>query len=450
MTFKYIIRRCRWAYSFTQIIVVDIIQLLQEAIMKDIIKDLFDRGMLDNFSDREKIEKMMETKQTIYCGFDPSAASMQLGNFVMITVLRRIQEAGHKIIAVIGGGTGMIGDPSGKKSERSFLSGEKVMQNVEGIKAQLCKYLDFSDPDKGIFVNNYDWWSKISVIEYLRDFGKSFPINYMLSKEIVSSRLESGISYTEFSYMILQSGDFYKLHKEYGCNLQIGGGDQWGNLTSSLELIRKKEGVSAEAEVFSVKLITDSDGRKFGKSERGALYLNREMTSPYFIYQYFINVGDADVGRYLKIFDDRPIEELDMIVNEHMKKPEARIGQKELAFSIVTRVHSIEVAKECVQMTEALFKDDFNGLTAHQLMEVSEGIKTVEIEEDIKIIDALTLLGLASSRREAREFLKAGGIKINGEKESDENAVLSLDKALDGGYFFIKRGKKNYAAIKHN
>ena len=187
--------------------------------MKDIIQDLIDRGMLDNFSDREHIEKMLQTKQTIYCGFDPSAKSMQLGNFVMITVLRRLQQAGHRIIAVIGGGTGMIGDPSGKKAERSFLDEQTVKANVEGIKAQLAKYLDFSDPEKGICVNNYDWWSKINVIEYLRDFGKVFPINYMLSKEIVASRLETGISYTEFSYMILQSGDFYNLFKQYGCRI---------------------------------------------------------------------------------------------------------------------------------------------------------------------------------------------------------------------------------------
>lgn len=414
--------------------------------MKDIIQDLIDRGMLDNFSDREHIEKMLQTKQTIYCGFDPSAKSMQLGNFVMITVLRRLQQAGHRIIAVIGGGTGMIGDPSGKKAERSFLDEQTVKANVEGIKAQLAKYLDFSDPEKGICVNNYDWWSKINVIEYLRDFGKVFPINYMLSKEIVASRLETGISYTEFSYMILQSGDFYRLHKEYGCSLQIGGGDQWGNLTSSLEMVRKKGNVDDEAEVFSVKLITDSEGRKFGKSERGALYLDADMTSPYFIYQYFINVGDNDVGRYLKIFDDRSMEVLDAIYHKHMEHPEYRYGQKELAHSIVSIIHSKEVADDCVKMTEALFKDDFSGLNAKQLSEVAEGIKTVTKEGDIKLIDALIELGLASSRREAREFLKAGSIKVNGTKQDDENLVLNKDSSLDG-FFFIKRGKKNYACL---
>lgn len=420
---------------------------MREAPMTDIIADLFERGMLDNFSDREKIEQMLKTKQTIYCGFDPSARSMQLGNFVMITVLRRLQQAGHRIIAVIGGGTGMIGDPSGKKSERSFLEAETVKANVEAIKIQLSRYLDFSDPKRGLIVDNYDWWSSINVIEYLRDYGKVFPINYMLSKEIISSRLESGISYTEFSYMILQSGDFYRLHRQYGCNLQIGGGDQWGNLTSSLEMVRKKCGKDEEAEVFSVKLITDSEGRKFGKSERGALYLDATMTSPYFIYQYFINVGDADVGRYLKIFDDRSLEELDAIVRKHFEQPELRLGQKELAASIVTTIHSSAVAADCVKMTEALFKDDFAGLSAGQLAEIAEGIKTVNAGSGLTLIQALTDLALATSRREAREFLKAGSIKVNGRKETDENLVLTAENSLEG-YYFIKRGKKNYACLK--
>lgn len=269
--------------------------------MIDIFDDLNKRGLLDSYSDKEKIRELLKTPQTIYCGFDPSNKSMQLGNFIMIHILSKLQKAGHRIIAVVGGATGMIGDPSGKKSERSFLEPEQVNYNVECLKKQLSKYLDFSDPNKGICVNNYDWWSTTNVLTYLRDFGKMMPINYMLAKEIVKSRLEVGISYTEFSYMILQAGDFWNLRSKYGCVMQIGGGDQWGNLTTALDFVKKKEGEKCPCQVFSVKLICDSNGKKFGKSEKGALFLDPSMTSPFNIYQYFINVADNDVGRYLYI-----------------------------------------------------------------------------------------------------------------------------------------------------
>ena len=414
----------------------------------DIIEDLLQRGLLDNFSSKENVSELLKTKQTIYCGFDPSACSLQLGNFVMISVLARLQRAGHRIIAVIGGGTGMIGDPSGKKSERSFLNAEQVRSNVEAIKKQLSKYIDFSSEDKGILLDNYDWWGKINVVEFLRDYGKFFSLNYMLAKETVASRLEVGISYTEFSYMILQAGDYYRLHKEYGCNLQIGGGDQWGNLTASLELIRKRE-ENSKAEVFSVKLITNAEGKKFGKSERGALYLDPSMTSPYFIYQYFINVSDIDVARYMKIFDNRSIEEIEKDIAIHNERPELRYGQKKLAYTIVSIVHSKEAADECVKMSEALFKDDFSSLSLKSLEEVSEGIFSYVEEGDINILDALIKLKLASSKREAREFVNAGSCKVNGVKITSLDYVLRKEDALYNKIFFVKRGKKLYAAIKY-
>ena len=266
----------------------------------DIIEDLLQRGLLDNFSSKENVSELLKTKQTIYCGFDPSACSLQLGNFVMISVLARLQRAGHRIIAIIGGGTGMIGDPSGKKSERSFLNAEQVRSNVEAIKKQLSKYIDFSSEDKGILLDNYDWWGKINVVEFLRDYGKFFSLNYMLAKETVASRLEVGISYTEFSYMILQAGDYYRLHKEYGCNLQIGGNDQWGNLTAGLDFIKKTEGDKTDVECMTAHLITRSDGKKFGKSEDGALFLDPNLTSPYKLYQFFYNQSDEDSIKYIK------------------------------------------------------------------------------------------------------------------------------------------------------
>lgn len=415
--------------------------------MIDIFDDLNKRGLLDSYSDKEKIRELLKTPQTIYCGFDPSNKSMQLGNFIMIHILSKLQKAGHRIIAVVGGATGMIGDPSGKKSERSFLEPEQVNYNVECLKKQLSKYLDFSDPNKGICVNNYDWWSTTNVLTYLRDFGKMMPINYMLAKEIVKSRLEVGISYTEFSYMILQAGDFWNLRSKYGCVMQIGGGDQWGNLTTALDFVKKKEGEKCPCQVFSVKLICDSNGKKFGKSEKGALFLDPSMTSPFNIYQYFINVADNDVGRYLYIFDDRPLEGLDAIVAEHMQAPEKRMGQKTLAYSVTSLVHGKEAADECVKMTEAIFSGDFKNLKEQSLLDLASSLDAIEVEPGMNLVDALIATKLASSKREAREFLKGNAVSLNGEKVVDPNMILDGSNALDGKVFFLKRGKKNNAAI---
>lgn len=415
--------------------------------MIDIFDDLNKRGLLDSYSDKEKIRELLKTPQTIYCGFDPSNKSMQLGNFIMIHILSKLQKAGHRIIAVVGGATGMIGDPSGKKSERSFLEPEQVNYNVQCLKKQLSKYLDFSDPNKGICVNNYDWWSTTNVLTYLRDFGKMMPINYMLAKEIVKSRLEVGISYTEFSYMILQAGDFWNLRSKYGCVMQIGGGDQWGNLTTALDFVKKKEGEKCPCQVFSVKLICDSNGKKFGKSEKGALFLDPSMTSPFNIYQYFINVADNDVGRYLYIFDDRPLEELDAIVAEHMQAPEKRMGQKTLAYSVTSLVHGKKAADECVKMTEAIFSGDFKNLKEQSLLDLARSLDAIEVEPGMNLVDALIATKLASSKREAREFLKGNAVSLNGEKVVDPNMILDGSNALDGKVFFLKRGKKNNAAI---
>lgn len=255
--------------------------------MANIIDDLNYRGLIKDYSNEEEIRELLSTPQTIYCGFDPSASSMHIGNFVMIATLMRLQRAGHRIIAVVGGGTGMIGDPSGKSKERNLQTEEGVKQNTLAIKAQLERFLDLSDPNKGILLNNYDWLSKISLLEYLRDYAKYFNINYMLAKDIISSRLEVGISLTEFTYMTLQSIDFLKLHRDYNCNIQIGGSDQWGNLTAGLDLIRKLDGADQKVGCMTSHLITRSDGKKFGKSEDGALFLDPKLTSPYKLYQFF-------------------------------------------------------------------------------------------------------------------------------------------------------------------
>ena len=414
----------------------------------NIIDDLERRGLLDNFSDEERVKKLFDTPQTVYCGFDPSAKSLQLGNFIMINILQRLQKAGHRVIAMLGGATGMIGDPSGKKSERKFLTPDQVMENAECIRNQLAKYIDTSDPEKGLIINNYDWWSKTNVLSYLRDYGKNFQIGYMLAKDIVRSRLEVGISYAEFSYMILQAGDFDHLYQDYHCTMQFGGGDQWGNLTTALDFVKKKEGSDCGAEVFSFKLITDSQGKKFGKSESGALYLDPTMTTPYHIYQYFMNVSDADVLKYLYIFDDRPVEEIDEIYRKHLEHPELRFGQKELSRVIVTKLHGEEVAAECEKMSVALFTDSFTGLSEQGLRDLTEGLVVLPCESEIFLLDALINTKLASSKREAREFISNGAVKVNGEKINDLSFVIRKENSLQGGYIFLKRGKKLYAALK--
>lgn len=410
--------------------------------MPNIIDELNWRGLIKDYSNEEHLKEMFDKKQTIYCGFDPSASSMHIGNFVMISILMRLQRAGHKIIAIAGGATGMIGDPSGKSKERSFLTPEKVKENTECIKNQLSLFLDLDDPEKGIMLNNYDWISNISLLEYLRDYAKYFNINYMLSKDIISSRLEAGISLTEFSYMTLQSIDFYKLWKEYNCHIQVGGSDQWGNLTAGLELIRKLEGVDAEAECMTAHLITRSDGKKFGKSEDGALFLDRNLTSPYKLYQFFINQSDEDAIRYLKVFTFLSKEEIENIEREHLANLGQRIGQKALAYEVVKTVHSKEDADEAKKMSEVLFSGNVSELSKNAIEELFGAMK-VEVEPMI-LEDLLITLKAASSKREAREFIKNNAVSLNGEKLNDATKLIDSSFALHGKYLILRRGKKNY------
>ena len=414
----------------------------------NILEDLEERGLIDSISNKENLNKLIKSKCTIYCGFDPSAKSLQLGNFIMISILQRLQKAGHKVIGLLGGATGMIGDPSGKNSERAFLKEEEINNNAKAIKKQLEKYIDTKD-DKGIILNNYDWWSKTNTISFLRDYGKNFQIGYMLAKDIVKNRLEVGISYAEFSYSILQSGDFLHLYDKYNCQVQIGGGDQWGNLTASIDYLKKKKGSDIPAEIFTIKLITDSNGKKFGKSESGALYLDPEMTSPYSIYQYFLNVPDSDVKKYLYIFDDRSVKEIDKVYNELSKTPELRLAQKELAKIVVSKLHGEKVASRCLEMSQALFKDSFESLNKDDLSQLTFGLNVFTPSSEMNILDALVSLHLAQSRREAREFVSNNAIKINGKAINDLEYVISKKIALEGGYIFVKRGKKQYAVIKY-
>lgn len=413
----------------------------------DIIEELEWRGLIKDLSNEEEVKKLLSKQQTIYCGFDPSAASMHVGNFVMISMLMRLQKAGHKIIAVVGGATGMIGDPSGKSKERNLLGDEALKENTQRIKEQLERFIDLTNPEKGMILNNYDWISKLDVLTYLRDYGKYFPINYMINKDIVASRLQSGISYTEFSYMILQSIDFLTLYRNHNCRIQIGGGDQWGNLTSGLELIRKTEGVETEVGVFTVPLLLDQNGKKFGKSEQGALYLDPKMCSPYRLYQYFINVSDDDAARYLKVFSFKTPEEINKIIEEHYANLGARIAQKALATELLTIIHGEEKMQEAINMANTFFSGDFKSLKEDQIMELL-GSSLIEQNEGLLLEDLLINIKAASSKREAREFIKGNSVSLNGDKVNDPVMVIDKNSALYDKYVIVRRGKKNYYLVK--
>ena len=411
--------------------------------MENIIDDLNYRGLIEQYSNEEEVRELLSTPQTVYCGFDPSASSMHLGNFVMISLLMRFQKAGHRIVALVGGGTGMIGDPSGKSKERNLQDEETLYKNTMSIKHQLEKFIDFSDPEKGLLVNNYDWLHSMGTIDFLRDYGKFFSINYMLSKEIVKSRLEAGISFTEFSYQILQSIDFYKLHKQYGVNLQLGGNDQWGNLTSGLELIRKLEGDEAKVGVLTAHLITRADGKKFGKSEKGALFLDPKLTSAYTLYQYMVNTTDEDAVKYIKVFTFLSHDEIEDIAREHFANPGARIAQKKLAYEVVKEIHSEEKAKEAVMMSEALFSGNVKGLSEEEIEDTLGSLKK-PLSEGMLLEDVLISLGAATSKREARTFITGNSVMVNGEKITDLTKKIEKADAMYGKYIIVRRGKKNY------
>ena len=409
----------------------------------DFIDDLNYRGLIEQYSSEDSVRELLKGKTTVYCGFDPSASSMHLGNYVMISLLKRFQLAGYRVIALVGGATGMIGDPSGKSKERNLQTKEVLEKNTAAIKSQLERYIDLSDPEKGILVSNYEWLGNMGVIDFLRDYGKYFSINYMLSKEIVKSRLEAGISFTEFAYQILQSVDFYHLHHAYGVSMQIGGNDQWGNLTSGLELIRKIDGEDEKVECLTAKLLLRSDGKKFGKSEKGALFLDPSLTSPYALYQYFMNVTDEDAIRFLKVFSFLSKEEIEEVARDHFANPGARIGQKKVAYEVTKDIHGEEAAKEAIAMTEALFKGDVRSLKENEIEEVFDS--KYPLSAGILLEDALIATGLATSKREARTFLSGNSVMLNGEKVTDPKLVLNEANALYGRYFILRRGKKNYA-----
>ncbi len=403
-----------------------------------LFEELKYRGLIKDFSNEERLAEMLATPQTIYCGFDPSAASMHMGNFVMVMTLMRLQRAGHKIIGVVGGATGMIGDPSGRSSERNLLSEADLAHNTKQIHDQLSKYLELDDPAKGMLVNNYDWLGKASYLSFLRDYGKYFTVNYMLAKDTVARRLEDGISYTEFSYMLLQAVDFLHLYETENCTIQIGGSDQWGNLVSGLDLIRRVKGPESKAEAMTAHLLTNSEGEKFGKSVDGALFIDASKFSPYKLYQYFFNVSDENAYKYLKVFTFLAPHEIEELYLTHKEAPHKRLAQKTLAEEVIKIVHSDEALTKAQNMTAALFSGDVKTLKEDEIVELFSDVM-VEVRHDTKLEDALILLKAATSKREAREFIKGNSISVNGERVNDLESVLTKDMFLFGKYVCFYR-----------
>lgn len=416
----------------------------------NLLQELKWRGLIYDIINEEALEKRLNQPITLYCGFDPTADSMHIGSLLPIVTLLRFHKAGHRVIALTGGGTGMIGDPSGKRTERQMNAEEIVHQWSELFKKQFAKFIPF-DNKTAFALDNYEWLGSMKAIEMWRDYGKYFSINYMLAKESVKSRIENGLTYLEFSYMIMQSIDFLKMYqdKNLHCQLQIGGQDQWGNITAGMELIRKIEGSDAEVYGLTLPLITKSDGTKFGKTESGAIWLDEKKTSPYEMYQFFINTADNDVIRFLKYYTFLTKEEIEALEEKVKTEPHLREAQKVLAREVVTLVHGKEAYEEAVKLTEALFSGNIKGLNVEEIRMGFKNVSSVELKEDTNIVDALILVKAASSKREAREFINNGAVSINGDIVKDLDYTISKANAIGNEFTVIRRGKKNYYLIKH-
>jgi len=424
------------------------------------VEELRWRGLLYDIMPGTE-EQLGKELTSAYIGFDPTADSLHIGSLVQIILLMHFQQAGHKPIALVGGATGMIGDPSGKSSERNLLDEETLNKNIEGMKNQLSRFLDFSSnsPSAAVLVNNFDWMKNLSFLDFARDIGKHITVNYMMSKDSVKNRLnpdaKEGMSFTEFTYQLIQGYDFLHLYAENNCKLQMGGSDQWGNITTGTELIRRK--VQGKAYAITCPLITKADGTKFGKTEGGNIWLDAERTSPYKFYQYWLNASDADAEKYIRIFtflDKNTVEEL---INEHKEAPHLRLLQKKVATEVTQMVHSKGALDNAIKASNILFgqstADDLKGLDEQTFLDVFDGVPQAEIlkkdlEKGIDIIDALnTRSGFLKSNGEARRALKENSISINKEKISEEYQ-LSKNDLINNKYILLQRGKKNYFLLK--
>ena len=398
-------------------------------------EDLKWRGLIKDEAG-ENLEKIInEGGRTFYLGTDPSADSLHIGHLSSFLTAKRLEMGGHHPIILIGGATGLIGDPR-PTTERAMISKEAVQHNYD------CLYKQISDLFGYEIVNNYDWSKDINFIDYLRDYGKFFNVNYMLDKDIIRRRLDTGITYTEFSYMIMQALDFLWLFEHKNCTLQAAGSDQWGNITAGIDLIRKKTG--KEAYGFTMPLVTDKNGNKIGKSEGNAIWLDKDKTSSYEMYQFLLNAEDEMVEHYLKVYTFLTKEEIEDIMKKHKEKPELRLAQKTLAKEVVTFLHGEDETLRAIEMSTALFSGKVKSLSKKEIEDVFKGVPTFETEDNVNIIDLLVGNNIASSKREAREFVNAGSITINEEKITDENYVITKETAIDSEILVVRRGKKKY------
>ena len=388
-----------------------------------------------------------------YIGFDPSADSLHVGNLLVIMLLVRLQRHGHTPIAIAGGGTGLIGDPGGKTEERALLTREQMAQNLEGIRPQLARYLDFdAKSNPAHMINNLDWLDGIGAIDFMRDVGKHFSVNYMLAKDSVQSRLQHGISYTEFSYMLLQSYDYLSLYDRYGCALQMGGSDQWGNITAGIDLIRRARGGQAHALV--APLLTDSSGNKFGKTAAGAVWLDPNKTSPYQFYQYWLNAADEDAIGLLRAFTLLPQADIEELAQRLTERPERREAQRRLADEVTRMTHGDDALRSARAATDALFGGDVSSLSASQLLDVFHDVPSSDIArerlegEGVHLTELLTLTGLAASRGEARRLIQGGGVALGSSRVSDARHRVRLEDAVEGSVVVLRRGARQWRLVR--
>ena len=405
----------------------------------NLYEDLKWRGLIQDISDEGLINKLNNEKLTFYIGTDPTADSMHIGHYSSFLISKRLAKYGHKPILLVGGATGLIGDPK-PTAERPMITKEAVEHNIKGLTKQAKEIFGFE------VVNNYDWTKDINVIDFLRDYGKYFNVGYMLAKDKVRSRMETGITYAEFSYMILQALDFLHLYETKNCVLQVAGSDQWGNITAGIELIRKKTDKTAYGMVMP--LVTDSNGVKFGKTEGNALWLDKNKTSSYELYQYLVNLEDSMIISYLKKLTFLSREEIEEIEAKHNEHPELREAHKILAREIITDLHGKEEYEKAVRISEALFKGNFNDLSNEELGEDFKGNEVKEIELNKNILDVLVEMNVATSKRQAREFISGNSIEIKGEKVKDLDKTITEQDLINNTFLIIKRGKKNYYIAK--
>lgn len=421
----------------------------------DVLADLRRRGMVHQTTDDAGLPAWLaERPRTLYAGFDPTADSLHVGHLVALMILRRFQKAGHRPLAIVGGATGMIGDPSGKSDERNLLSKEALAANVAAMREQMRKFLDFEGPNGAQLLNNLDWIGPFSYLDFLRDVGKNFSVNVMLSKDSVKSRLagDSGLSYTEFSYMLLQAYDFVKLNESHGCELQVGGSDQWGNITAGIDLARRMRGVQLFG--MTCPLLTDSEGRKMGKSEKtGTVWLSPEKTSPYTFYQYWINVPDADVAKCLGYFTDLSHDQLDALDAARAADPGKRECQQRLAEELTTLVHGTDALAKVKRASQILFGAEIDKLSDAELTEIFADVPSREspraaLDAGLNIVDALVAAGLAKSKSDARRAVQQGGAYVSNRRIDDPTTALTADHLAGESVMVLRSGKKSYALLK--